>query len=46
MIAYRLMTKCAEDRARDGESAEDAMGRLMAEGDPQIRELYDIYTEV
>ena len=40
-----LMTSFAKDRAREGESAEDAMGRLMGEGDPQIRELYDIYSE-
>ena len=44
-LAYRLMTSFAKARAREGESAEDAMGRLMGEGDPEIRELYQIYSE-
>ncbi len=44
-FAYQLMTSFAKDRARDGESAESAMARLMGEGDPQIRELYQIYSE-
>ena len=44
-LAYSLMTSFAKDRAREGESAEDAMGRLMGEGDSEIRELYQIYTE-
>ena len=43
-LAYKLMTSFAKDRAREGESAEDAMGRLMSEGDPQLRELYEIYS--
>ena len=45
-LAYSLMTSFAKDRAREGESAKDAMGRLMGEGDPEICELYGIYTEV
>ncbi len=44
-LAYSLMTSFAKDRAREGESAEDAMARLMGEGDSEIRELYQIYTE-
>ncbi len=44
-LAYSLMTSFAKDRAHDGESAEDSMGRLMGEGDPEMCELYGIYTE-
>ncbi len=44
-LAYSLMTSFAKARAQEGESAEDSMARLMAEGDPEIRELYGIYTE-
>ena len=44
-LAYSLMTSFAKDRARECESAESAMARLMGEGDPEIRELYLIYTE-
>ena len=44
-LAYSLMTSFAKARAREGESAEDAMGRLMGEGDAEIRELYQIYSE-
>ncbi len=39
------MASFSKARAREGESAEDAMARLMGEGDPEIRELYDIYSE-
>ncbi len=44
-LAYTLITSFAKARAREGESDEDAMARLMGEGDPQIRELYEIYSE-
>ncbi len=43
-LAYSLMTSFAKDRAQEGESAEDSMARLMGEGDPQLRELYEIYS--
>ncbi len=43
-LAYSLMTSFAKDRAQEGESAEDAMARLMGEGDPPLRELYEIYS--
>ncbi len=43
-LAYSLMSSFAKDRAQEGESTEDSMGRLMGEGDPQLRELYEIYS--
>ena len=44
-LAYRLMTDFSKARAREGESAEEAMGRLMGEGDEDLRNLYQIYAE-
>ncbi len=44
-LAYSMMLDISKARARESESAEDAMGRLMGDGDADLRKLYQIYSE-